>query len=425
MPQQQIARPPVTHTHELDVVISRAPSWLIWWGSSIAFLVLLSLFGVAWFVQYPDTVQARMIITSVRAPKQVSARAQGKIVRLTHAANQPVAEGTVLAVIESTADPQQVLGLLRGAKAVEAAGSNAVAATQHLKQLPHSRLGEVQAAYLAFIQADDELNRYSGRGTEARKASVLAASLQLLARRRANLETQLALARQELGLARKEFAAQEQLFKQGVLAPLEFNRLQANQLRGQAPVKNLEMSLLDAQAQVHTVEMALIEVESQRQARVVEQERRLHELGTAIENWQAKYVVTSPAQGTLMVEPLTQFNQPVAVGQHLFTIAPPRPEYIGVVELPQSRIGEVRVGNEAYVHLDAYPYLKYGKTAGTVTELQELSTNNATYRAKIKLYQPGNSTPAMPLHVGMGGTVFVVTKTSRLLEKLFDKAIRQ
>ena len=43
---------------EVNEVLSQPPSWLVRWGITVFFFVLLILLGVSGFVEYPDLVKA-------------------------------------------------------------------------------------------------------------------------------------------------------------------------------------------------------------------------------------------------------------------------------------------------------------------------------------------------------------------------------
>lgn len=103
MPQTSFSPSEITHD-----ILTRPPHGLLRFGISLmGILHLLVLLG-AHFVQYPDTVSAKIIITTLDAPAPLVARSSGKIQRWFATNQRKVEQGTVLAVLENTADYETV-----------------------------------------------------------------------------------------------------------------------------------------------------------------------------------------------------------------------------------------------------------------------------------------------------------------------------
>jgi hypothetical protein len=56
---------------EVQEFIGNKPNFIIRWGITFFFLILLSVGIVCWFIQYPDLVTARAKLNSVNAPKKL------------------------------------------------------------------------------------------------------------------------------------------------------------------------------------------------------------------------------------------------------------------------------------------------------------------------------------------------------------------
>lgn len=70
--------------------MEQIPSWILRWGISVIFLVLLSLGAISWFLRYPTVVTATFRLTSDNAPKPVVVRSDGRLVKLFVQDNQAV-----------------------------------------------------------------------------------------------------------------------------------------------------------------------------------------------------------------------------------------------------------------------------------------------------------------------------------------------
>jgi hypothetical protein len=55
------------------------PSWTIRWGISVIFATFIGIVAGYYFIKYPQTVEAPIIITTLNPPVDLVARAEGRI----------------------------------------------------------------------------------------------------------------------------------------------------------------------------------------------------------------------------------------------------------------------------------------------------------------------------------------------------------
>ena len=134
--------------------MEQIPSWILRWGISVIFLVLLSLGAISWFVRYPTLVTATFRLTSDNAPKPVVARADGRLVKLFVKDNQPVLKDSILVFIEASADHAQVLALAQDLKNLQTKiEANNFELLNQFAANRFQKLGELQTAYQSFMQS--------------------------------------------------------------------------------------------------------------------------------------------------------------------------------------------------------------------------------------------------------------------------------
>src|SRR3569623_1707218 len=92
------------HTEEMQDIIGAPPGWLLRWGISLFFAVLVLIVVLGALIKYPDIVNAQLKVDSPNSPKPVVAKVSGKLVQLLVNENQMVKAGEPLAYLESTAD---------------------------------------------------------------------------------------------------------------------------------------------------------------------------------------------------------------------------------------------------------------------------------------------------------------------------------
>lgn len=72
----------VRNSEEIEDIIEAVPTWILRWGITVVFSILISIIILAAFIQYPDIVKTPLKISSMNAPKTVVARQEGKLVKL-------------------------------------------------------------------------------------------------------------------------------------------------------------------------------------------------------------------------------------------------------------------------------------------------------------------------------------------------------
>ena len=100
-------------SEEVQEVMGQVPAWIVRWGITLLFLVVVALLVGSCFFKYPDVITADMTLTGQHPATAVVTRAAGKIQELLVRDNRPVRQGDWLAVIENHADTDDAIYLIR------------------------------------------------------------------------------------------------------------------------------------------------------------------------------------------------------------------------------------------------------------------------------------------------------------------------
>lgn len=409
-------------SEEVQELLTRPPKWLLRWGVTVVFAVLALIFVGAWVVHYPDLVRASFKLTSANAPRAVLTRTDGKLVRLFAREGQIVKTGTVLAYLESTARHDQVLRLSRElAKAWTVASRGNLEGLERLNLSRYSQLGELQTAYQTFEQAQIQLRAYLANGFYSKKKIMLRqeiADLQALAD---NLREQHKIQAQDMKLAQEDYAIQQQLARDKVIAPLELKREESKNIARRLPYQQTASALISNLTAQRAKQKEILELDRQ-----VAEERdtflqALNTLQSAADTWKTKYVLTAPVSGRVFFTGTLQENQPVAISQELFYVAPPSTDYFGELRVPQQNAGKVQVGQDVLVKFAGFPYQEFGAVRGRITAIADIPLKDSVFLAKVALPTGLKTTygKSLAYKTGMAASADIVTEDSRLLEKLF------
>ena len=63
-------------------ILTRPPHWMIRWGNTIIFIILLMILLMSYFIKYPEFVPAPIIVTSQNPPEKLLSRTNSKIEKI-------------------------------------------------------------------------------------------------------------------------------------------------------------------------------------------------------------------------------------------------------------------------------------------------------------------------------------------------------
>lgn len=182
-------------------MMGQVPAWIVRWGITLLFLVVVALLVGSCFFKYPDVITADMTLTGQHPATAVVTRAAGKIQELLVRDNRPVRQGDWLAVIENHADTDDAIYL---DKALERSGSDVDSLDKALSKYKELSLGDMQAAYSGLLSALHacinyrEIDYYPQKMTSIRKQIALyKAYYNETERQRKTLSEQFALTRRQ------------------------------------------------------------------------------------------------------------------------------------------------------------------------------------------------------------------------------------
>jgi len=385
------------------------------------FLGLLLLLGLgSWLIHYPDVVATSFTLTATNAPRTVVVRAEGRLARLLVQDGQTIAAGQALAYSESTADPEQVLRLSESLNSLrKALDQDDWAMIRRFSIQSYGQLGELQNDFQIFSQQLTQLKSYLNGGFYLQKRILLLKDYEDLSAMEQTLTEQLDLQRRDYSLAQDEFTIHEKLYKDKVIALLDYQREKVKLLNREMPLKQLASSLIQNHTSQTAKQKELLELDNA----ITEQRgsftQALRTLRSNTEVWQQRYVLRAPVAGKVSFSSPWQEQQSMNLGQELLTVEPEGGSFQGLIKVPQANLGKLREGQSVLVKLDGYPYREYGMVEDT---LSQLSLTPGAYWGYVDLPQGLRTRYGRGLTYrnGMKGTADIITAERRLAERLVE-----
>jgi len=401
---------------EVQDIISRPPNALIRWGLTVFSLVFIMFLSLTWFIQYPDMIKAKVVITTEPAPVNLVSRASGKIV-LWKRDNAIVNSGSTVAFIESNAKPEDVMV------------ADSLSMHADARPVRVLVLGDLQNAFSQWEKAKENRSLFYQNQIAHKQIGHLEKQIVSYKKLAQSLQGQIKILNEELGLAKNRFKTDSLLFQQKVSSAIDFNKAKSDYLVQQRNMKNSEMTLINNELQVSSLEKQIAEL----QAGKLENEGRLNlevehsqkELRAQVLKWKETYLFIAPTSGSLTYLDFLEGGKFIEAGKPIFSVVPTSKEIIGRAELPIAGSGKVKKGQNVNIRLDNFPYEQYGMLRGRVKEISSLPSQDK-YLVIIDLADTLKTTAQKNLvfKQQMQGETEIITEDLRLLERFFYQTVR-
>lgn len=411
------------YSEEVKDVLSEPPKSIFRWGNTMLFIFIVIILYLSWLIKYPDIVVAQAILTTDIPPQKEYAMVTGKIDTLFVSNNQEVVENLPLALIENTANYEDVIYLN---SILDTLNSNTSSFYFPIDSLPMLFLGNIEHEFSNFensyIQYD--LNRKSQSYLSNDLANKY--SLSQLIYRLHNLSTQKELSEQELLFKRKDLDRAEKLFDKGIISVQEFENKRLEFLQVQRNFENLGISISQTKENISNVK----NFKKQTTINNTREEinllkgvfQSLDQLKSAIKEWEMQYLFRSDINGTVSFMKIWNKNQTINNGELIFTIIPKYfSSYICKVQAPLLNSGKIKVGQKVNIKLTGYPDNEYGALKGTVSSISLTPNNDGLYLLNVLLQEKLITTYNQEIEFKqeMQGVAEIITEDLRLVERVF------
>lgn len=418
MPEKDIE----LRSEEVQEVMGHMPSWILRWGITLFFVIILTLLIGSFFFRYPDTITATMTLTSDNPAVQIIARANGRLTSLYIEDKQKVGSGDYLAVIENTAVTEDILQLRNTLIPIVNEPDTALLFFNAEREL---KLGNAQSLYTNFLRSLYDFKNYKVLNYYPQKINSLRKQIGKYEVYHRNLIGQLQIQQEQYEIGKKQYDRDSILFEEGILAAADLEVTRTQLLQKRTVYEQLKASIDNLQIQIGDLEADILDYELQQ----AEKEKVLYQnysvaaeqLLNEINNWELNYVLKASVSGIVSFTQIRYVNQYVTANEIVFNIVPGEKEQlIGKAMLPAQRSGKVKVGQRVIIRFTSYPDQEFGIVKGQVSSIS-LVPNQNNYMIEILLPDGlhTNYKKELPFSPEMEAQADIITDDLRLIERFF------
>jgi multidrug efflux pump subunit AcrA (membrane-fusion protein) len=404
---------------EVQEIISQKPSWIVRNGIVLFLAIIGMMLATTFFINYPDVVNANATFTSLNAPKEVKAKAEGKLVKLSVAEGKVVKENEIIGYVESRAAHEEVIALSNKINELQTSIDKSELFTLSNS---YNNLGEIQQAYQVFMQAHTTYKQYLSTGFYRQKKSMLLEDLGYLQKLHGNLEEQKKMQQEDLGLASKTFDANKKLSDDKVIADVEFRNEKSKFISKAMSIPQINASLISNESSNHEKEKEIAQLEND----IAQQKgifaQAINTFKAQIDDWKNKFLLVAPVAGKVSFAEFLQENSQVKISQTICFINPENTSYYARVFIPQNNFGKIKVGEDVLLKLNAYPYREFGIIKAKLDFISTMPTDSG-FMAKVILPNGliTNYKKKLQYTEGLSATAEIITVDQQLSDRLFNE----
>ncbi|SDM08392.1 HlyD family secretion protein [Chryseobacterium taihuense] len=403
-------------------ILTQPPHWMIRWGNTVIFIILIMIMVMSYIIKYPEFVPAPIIVTSQNPPEKIEARSNSKIEKIFIKDHQKVKKGDIMMVLQSTANYQNVLEL----KAIVDSIKSDKLLSFPLSKVSHFKLGELQGDYNSFAKAFQDENLFTRLQPYAPENLAANQSMTEARIRIANLKQQKNLEITKYELTKKNYQRSQELFNQGVIAAMELENEKIKFLQAQQNLENINISLSQLQESItnlnKTKSGTAINTEKDKITYSSQTLQLFENLRKSLKQWEQTYLIVSSTNGMASFQQFFGENQFVKAGDPIISILPDHTErLVGRMSVPAVNSGKIITGEKVLIKLDNYRFQEYGIIEGKVQNISLIPDDKGNYYVDVILPKGLQTSYSKTLKFDkeLRGNAEIVTQDLRLIERFF------
>ena len=412
-------------SEEVKDILGQVPSWIISWGTVIAFVTVCLLLAGSWIFKYPDIRRAAITVTTQNPPATLVARVSGKIDQLFVTDNHVVSSGQHLCLIENAADYQDITLLAQQVTAM--AGLLPDFSAMVMPDLTDKyTLGEVQQSWARFVKLYQDYMNFIQLGYHKQKINAFRQEITKHESYLNKLKGQSNILARELDLVRRQFNRDSLLFVQGVIPKAEYEKSEATLLQKAFDFEQSEVNMSSTEIEITRLQQQILDLELTKVEEAKKQEFSLMEsfenLTAELALWEQKYLLKAPIDGVMTFTKIWSENQNVREGDKVMTVIPAEQgSIIGKISLPVEGSGKVQPGQRVNIKFANFPHMEYGMVRGIISSIS-LVPSDQNYLVEVEL-PDGLVTYynlEIPFNQEMSGEAEILTDDRRLIERIIN-----
>lgn len=415
-------------SEEVQEILGTPPNSVVRWGTVVVLLSVILMGWLSWWIRYPDKIKVPITLTAANPPVKLVAQTDGYIAKLTVNNEQRVDEGTLLAVMQSAADYEDVDTLDATIAKIQEYGKSQFLNLELKRGL---QIGNLQTAY-AVVLKNLESFQYSSR-QNFRQQSKFKLKQEIIWIKDAIQQDY-----QKLSISKSKEVEQKailerhkKLYADNLISYDELKAVSARLQTLRVEQGNIEARIKQKNNQIKMVETDIAgnqqAFQGDNNKDFIDLKSSITAMRSEIDEWKAIHLIPAPVDGEISFHNFLSEKQYFKQGEEVMSIVPPGSDSImGIIFIPSIDKPKIAEGQKVIIKLASYAYPEYGTVGGRVVSVGRVPRNNR-YPVTVALPKGLRTTHGIDLTFdqGMQGVAEIVTEKKRFFEKVIENILER
>lgn len=411
-------------TEDVSELLTTVPKWIVRWGITIVFGIMVCILMLSVFIRYPDTLAASATITTVNPPVTLVSKTNGKITELKVKNDQLVKQGDILLVIENTANYKHVQKVARllDSLTVNSKIQNAFVSIPFYDSL---QMGDLTPSFFQFLKSYTDYRLYSEVNPQQREIEIINKELAEYQALQSKYQSQENIYKEEFVLIEKDFNRYNTLFQNQTISAKDFEDKKREYLSAKRNYENVKITNINNKLAINNLEKNKLQLQmlayQETEKYVQSFSQNIQTLKSQIQTWEQTYLIKSPMDGTVSLFNYWTVNQNLKQGDEVVSIVPvKKQEIIAKLILPVQNSGKIKTGQRVNIKLNNYAYQQYGMLKGFVKTISVMPKNES-YSVEVSLPNALMTSYKKKLDYKeeMQGSADIITEQLSVLDRIF------
>lgn len=414
-------------TEDVNELLTSVPKWIIRWGVTMIFIIMVLALTLSYFIKYPDTLSAKVVITTINPPVTLVSKINGKITELKVKNNQSVKKDDVLLIIESTTNYISVIiidSILKKFNKNDSINYNRLN-TLSLLGKDGEGLGDITPTFIVFLKSYNDYKLQKELNPQIREVEIIDKELLEYQTLQGKYQNQENIYKEEFGLIEKDYNRFNTLFASQSISAKEFEDKKREFLSAKRNYESIKITNINNKLTINNLEKNKLQLQMQAYQEIEKFEQALNQsmqaLKSQIETWEQTYLLKAPIDGKVSLFNYWAVNQNLKQGDEVVSIVPTeKQEIIAKLFLPVQNSSKLKVGQTVNIKLDNYQFQEFGMLKGQIKNVS-LMPQKESYAIEVSL--PNNLMTSYHKQLDykeeMQGTADIVTEELSIFDRVF------
>lgn len=410
----------------MNEMLAQPPSWLVRSGTGLFLVFLVIVLALAWFIEYPDELTGNTTITSTTPPIELSNNLQVQVKNILVSDGQQVQKNQLLIEFDHLAKPAAIH---EARKYIQTIKSGLSSQSSLLPEPVVSlALGSFQQTWSNLTQAVAEWNQRISSDLEGEQLMTIEKEIVLRERLQTISNRKIKLSESEYQLLAEELKTSEQLADKQVITKQVLTQDKRAETQAQQSVQSYKEQYVQNLIQLNALKKSRNELLfNQKQAHLLLTNKiktTLAALETNFYEWERSSGLIAPCEGIVLFQHQLQAFQFYNPKEASLVVVPHGNLFHALGTIETAGAGKLKRGQKVILELTDYPKNEFGFIEGKVASISKID-KAGKYQVKIDLPKQLKTTfnKRLPSQAKYNGTMKILTKEKRLLERFFEKLI--